>query len=70
MDKIMETTRISYTVQQWPRRHYRAAIRRRSDDGVIWECEHDHEVIGQVVGSATDCAQQEWRRRSATSTVQ
>jgi hypothetical protein len=48
MDKIMETTRISYTVQQWPRR----------------------QVIGQVVGSATDCAQQEWRRRSATSTVQ
>lgn len=67
MRTILEDLRASYTVQRggpYNRvRYYRGALRRRSDDGVIWECSHEHESPSAWSISAAPCAQQELRRR-------
>lgn len=59
----------SYTATKYRDRRstYRGAIRRTTDNGVIWECEHEHIYR---VGSITDngpvwCAQRELERRAA-----
>ena len=66
---VIEDIRASYTIYRGgrPRRvlYYRGALRRRSDDGAFWECEHEHESPAAWNTSAQPCAQAELRRRQA-----
>lgn len=57
--------RDSYTIQrdEQGNRCYRGALRRDTDQGVIWECDHQHYARGYYSGGARWCATQEhWRR--------
>lgn len=60
---VIDAIRISYTVDRsrpgslW----YHGAIRRRHNDGVIWECSHDHDLVWP----ARQCADTEIKDRAA-----
>lgn len=58
-------TRISYTlVREGAQHYYRGALRRRSDDAVIWECSHEHAT---PTAALYECAQIEFRARAAAA---
>lgn len=67
---MSDDIRASYTFIRTALGHYyRGAIRRRSDEGVIWECDHEHAKASQTRESALWCAQTEYRRTGQPAAV-